>query len=117
MISLQVYIDELKSEHALDFSIDAAEKLVSNIVHHALPGVVLDEYRNVLNKSYPSLKEFFNKVNTVVMKLQDKAELNNKTKSLQNQTNHPKQPQHVKEENTSTISPIGKQQNYPLKQK
>ena len=84
MVSLQVYLEELKSEHAVDFSAGAAEKLVRHIVHHALPGAVLDEYRNVLNKSYPSLKDFFEKVSTVVTKLQDKAELNSNSKSIQN---------------------------------
>lgn len=84
MISLRVYLEELKTEHKLDFCIGDAERLVRHIVHHAMPALILDEYRNVLNKSYPTLEEFFIKVSTIVNKLQDKAELNNKTKSLQN---------------------------------
>ena len=55
MVSLQVFLQELKSEHALDLTEGAAERLVRQIVHEGMPAVILDEYRNVLNKSYPTL--------------------------------------------------------------
>ena len=60
-----------------------AERLVRNIVHHAVPALILDEYRNVLSKSYPTLKEFIDNVSRIVTKLQDKSELATNTKSSQ----------------------------------
>ena len=84
MISLKVYLEELKTEHNLDFTQGAAEKLVAHIVHHAIPSVILDEYRNLLNKSFLSLNEFFDKASTIVTKLQDKTESQGKSKPLQN---------------------------------
>ena len=78
---MQVYLEELKSEHTLDFTQGNAEKLLAHIVHHAIPAIILDEYRNLLSKSFPSLEEFFVNVNTIVTKLQDKSELHDKTKS------------------------------------
>ena len=86
MISLKVYLEELKTEHNLDLTQEAAEKLIAHIVHHSMPSIILDEYRNLLNKSFPSLSEFFDKASTIVTKLQDKTESQGKTKPLQNET-------------------------------
>ena len=58
MISMKVYLEELKSEHKLDFTKGNAEKLLAHIVHHAIPALILDEYRNLLGKSFPSLEDF-----------------------------------------------------------
>ena len=86
MISMEVYLEELKSEHKLDFTQGNAERLLAHIVHHAIPATILDEYRNLLSKSFPSLNDFFVNVNTIVTKLQDKSELHVKTKSSQHES-------------------------------
>ena len=44
MISLKVYLEELKTEHKLDFTKGEAEKLIAHIVHHSMPAIILDEY-------------------------------------------------------------------------
>ena len=72
-VSLKVYLEELKSEHKLDFMEGMAERLLRHIVHHAMPPIILDEFRNVLIKSFPTSKEFFDNMHTVVNKLQDSA--------------------------------------------
>ena len=84
MISLKVYLEELKTEHKLDFTKGEAEKLIAHIVHHSMPAIILDEYRNLLHKSFPSLNDFFDKLSTIVTKLQDKNESQGKSKPLQN---------------------------------
>ena len=75
-----MYLEELKSEHNLDFMEGTAERLLRHVVHHALPAIILDEFRNVLTKSFPTFKEFFDNLNTVVNKLQDKTESLEKSK-------------------------------------
>ena len=59
----------LKSEHKLDFMEGTAERLLRHIVDHAMPPIVLDEFRNVLTKSFPTFKEFFDNMYIVVNKL------------------------------------------------
>ena len=78
MIFLHVYLEEIKSEHKIDVTVRPAEKLVTIIVHHAMPPSILDDYCNILGTSYPSLKEFIDTSGRVISKLQDKADLNSK---------------------------------------
>ena len=84
-VSLNVYLEEIKSEHHLDFTEGTAERLLRHIVHHAMPASILDEYRNILSKSFPTFKEFFDNMHKVVNKLQDKNECTEKSKSLPKQ--------------------------------
>ena len=70
----------MKSEHQLDFTEGTAERLLHQIVYHAMPPTILDEFRNVLSKSFPTFKEYFDNMHIVVNKLQDKAECMEKSK-------------------------------------
>ena len=87
MISLKVYLEEIKNGHKIDITAGPAKRLVRSIVHDEKPPLILNEYRNVLSKSYQSLQEFIDNTHKIVSKLQDKTELNSKFKSSQNPVN------------------------------
>ena len=87
MISLKVYLEEIKNEHKIDITAGSAERLVKSIVHDEMPPLILDEYRYVLNKYYPTFQEFIDNTHKIVSKFPDMSELNSKCISPQTAVN------------------------------
>ena len=112
VINLNVFIGELKRHHEVDILAEkSGSELVRAIVHDILPGDILDKYQSLTGQEYPTLQQFISKARDVADRLTQK-------RRNRDNSDHQKQPKHIEEITpTATISTIGKQQNYPLKQK
>ena len=86
----------------------SGSELVRAIIHDILPGDIMDKYQSLTGQEYPTLQQFVDKARDVADRLQQK-------RRNRDNSDQQKQPKHVKEENTTTISPVGKQQKPPLK--
>ena len=69
LTEVENHIIELKNVHQLDCHLGAADKLISQIIFHNLPGQLRNELINCCKSNYPSLQQIFDNIQQVVDKV------------------------------------------------
>ena len=67
IISLNVFISELKRSHNIDIMSEVSgQQIMRALIHDMLPGDILDKYQSLTGTEYPSLVQFMIKLGTCV---------------------------------------------------
>ena len=85
IINLEVYLSELKLNHAVDIlSETSGTQLLRSLVHDTMPGDILDKYQTITGKEYPTLAEFISKAQIVANRISQKTRNKLKEESSNN---------------------------------
>ena len=112
IISLNVFISELKRSHNIDIMSEVSgQQIMRALIHDMLPGDILDKYQSLTGTEYPSLVQFIDKARDVCDRLiakkknRDKDRMKDGNSGKHNHKNHNTKHHHTKvqEDDTSTM--------------